>query len=87
MCYKLWPAHSEPIQITDQEGELILCAFPNMPDAIRAKLTVNLIACLENQPLNLYETSSESTGRDFAFNALHLSWYNRHGMRVSPQTS
>lgn len=54
-----------------------------MPDSLRATLKANLLACLDQQRLSLEDMSSDATGEEYCFPALHFSWYNRHGMRVS----
>ena len=74
---------SDPVRINDVNGSLVLAVFPNMPSELRISLLNNLKASFPDEPHDLRHLGSSKLPKSYRFDALHFSWYNRYGTRVS----
>jgi hypothetical protein len=74
---------SHHLELRNKDGSLMAFVSTGLPSHIRSALEVNLLAALEKQDL-LAETDTRSHGSPSqSFQAMHLSWYNRHCTKVS----
>src|ERR1700710_1511641 len=82
MLYELdvWIA-SHHLELRNDDGSLMAFVSTGLPSHIRSSLEVNLLAALESPDL-LSEVDTQLPG-DPPFQAMHLSWYNRHCTKVS----
>lgn len=64
------------LELRNEDGSLMAFVSTGLPSHIRSSLDANLLAALENPDL-LEEKDWESPGGR-PFQAMHLSWYNRH---------
>ena len=72
-----------PVRINDSNGSLVMALFPNMPSELRSSLLENLKASFPDEPHDLEHLGSSQLPTSYRFDALHFSWYNRYGTRVS----
>ncbi|KAG1779858.1 hypothetical protein EV702DRAFT_934861, partial [Suillus placidus] len=64
------------LELRNKDGSLMAFISTALPSHIRSSLEVNLLACLESP--DLLEERNTGTHSCQPFQALHLSWYNRH---------
>jgi hypothetical protein len=72
---------SHHLELRNKDGSLMAFVSTGLPSHIRSALEMNLSAALEKQDL-LGEADTRLSGSPF-FQAMHLSWYNRHCTKVS----
>ncbi|KAG1879954.1 uncharacterized protein F5891DRAFT_921684, partial [Suillus fuscotomentosus] len=78
-AYLRIPMHIIPnhhLELRNADGSLMAFVSTALPAHIRSTLEVNLLAALESPDL-LVETDTQLHGSQ-TFQAMHLSWYNRH---------
>jgi hypothetical protein len=73
--------HSHHLELRNTDGSLMAFVSTGLPSHIRSALEVNLLAALEKQDL-LGATDTRLPGSQ-SFQAMHLSWYNRHCTKVN----
>jgi hypothetical protein len=74
---------SHHLELRNRDGSLMAFVSTGLPSHIRSLLEVNLLAAFENADL-LGETNTRVPGAGGRpFQAMHLSWYNRHCTSVS----
>lgn len=73
--------NSHHLELRNADGSLMAFVSTALPAHIRSTLEVNLLAALESPDL-LRETDTRLPGCQ-PFQAMHMSWYNRHCTSVS----
>jgi hypothetical protein len=76
---------SHHLDLHCKDGSLMAFVSTALPNHIRSMLEVNLLSALERPEL-LEEVDTQSPGCQH-FQAMHLSWYNRHSTSVRARSA